>query len=486
MQTIEFEYGNLKDVIEETKRIAGKGLLGGGVESYAEGLDKNIDRKLTESRLPEKNPYENEYVSLAQNTINLKEGQLNQKADEWMKISKNVESYLEFVKGVDEEVKKEFANVSSYYKDFSGVDGFVNWINYMYYSIWGVDIMNSNEVTRKLGDWSKTRWTECDSTIQDIKGWFRVGSGRYIANATSSVMDSAILSLNTLIYGVKTVGHLIAGDYVGAAVNATAAATAYERYKISIINQIFICLDNGRAFFFEEDSIKARFYSNTKSLSDYLNKRDLGGKYINGFATYIGEQIDNRDKMFEVINVIAGIMSGLGGTKSDAGLPRMELSGSNMWNNLLTKTGFIDKTDDVTNATRTITTVADVTDDMTDAGRTIATTIDVADDATKGVVDSIEKARKKLEWHRDNLCLFEGITSSLPEWNTKDMVKTIATRKDSLYNIDKYIYTVPTNEDANIIDYLEGIGGTNKDKLIGRVSDLVEEDANVAGGGSRR
>lgn len=307
MAVVTFDYGALQNVSDMAKSVAKGGFWGSGVslDSYADGLKSKIYNNLSEWKLPKSNPYGNTYVSTAQNYITSKNNALQSAEDAWVAVSGKVENYLEYVKEKDEEVGEIFAAVSDLYEDYNGFSGFVNWVKDGLYGLIGVDFLNSNVITRKIGELGKFAYGYLDRAKTEVKEWFQYGNGRYVANIAGSILltGAAIIGTVVSIVGIPFTG----GSSAVVTVSCIGAIAGGISAIISTVNTCYTVQENIKAMnAYKDDPGKARFYGEVEGYSDYVKKNDLGNAEENAKAASRAETMDNIQKVADAVDFVTG------------------------------------------------------------------------------------------------------------------------------------------------------------------------------------
>ena len=310
MAVIEFDYKALKSAIKTANKMSGSW---GVYNTYRSDLKNTLHDSIAEWKLSGEEPCGHSYVVNAQGDITNKRSQLETRMGEWTNLATNLESFKTFVEEQDKAVKTIFETTSKQYTDYSGIGGAFTWLGDAFFGAIGVDLLNSNKVTRGIADWGKSKIDDLHTVEQNVKDWFKHGNGRYVANIVGSLAltTAAIVGTAIAIIGIPFTGGssaVIAVGCIGAVASGIGAA-------ISAFNTYHTIKENAEALSIEDDPATARFHGDVSSYSEHVSKTKYSSPEEYDKYSKIAKGIDIADGVCTVVSIGTGLATSFG-TKS--------------------------------------------------------------------------------------------------------------------------------------------------------------------------
>lgn len=307
-----------------------------GIGKYQDQLSDGLNGEIR--NISGTNPYGNSYVSDAKGNVTDKVKELVEKESEWKTLATNIGSFIDYMESTEKEVVDLFQTMASPYVNYSGIGGFFQGIGDSLYNFYAVDIANSNALTRFIGNMEKTKDDYYAAAWRDTKDYFQHGDGKYILNIVGSIAGATLAVVGTVaaIVAIPFTGGTSAAIALGIiTAGASAIATGITAYNT------YIHVDhNLKAMKQDENPGMARVNSNTKSLTDFAARTNLGSKEANERLESAGKFLDYTKTACEVVSAVGGSAQTLGSAKNANIVgavdgTALDFSGANMKKNFL-------------------------------------------------------------------------------------------------------------------------------------------------------
>lgn len=505
MPEIIIDYSALEDAKASAKKI----VTGwNGIDNYQDSLNNKLKDAISEGRLSKSEPYNHPYIANAQQDITVKVNALNATKSQWIDLSSTIDNFMTFVKDREDKVVTIFKTTSSQYTDYKGKKGFFNYLYDNGYSFITVNLANSNGFTRKIADFSKSVYDDFSHVKTQVEDYFKHGNGRYVLNMVKSV------GLTTVAV-IGLIGSIIALPFTGGASCTTAlacialigtAATAIGA-GIQAFNTRKTIEENIKALKLSEDPGAARFYGDTESYSDFVEKNDLGSKEANDKAEKKGKFLDLSEAACNILAIGTGFINSVGTSTvnmvDDAGnaiaRTRIDLSPSNIKTNVLgqlgIKTGtstetfnFASESDSfIPNIADDIgdTNIANIADDIGDTN--LVRTTDNVDDTRIGAMGSRQStSRTDVSLDSTSTVREDGLTNRTAritrENTTTDYQALVesnnrGTRVHERYSThaERSTTVIDFSEAASSVDTMDAIEASSNSKLQNTLNNIEDK-----------
>ena len=300
MGTISISYSELNDAVSET------GKLCKALNDYQSAISRTV---LGETGKLVGND-DKGYINTAEERARRKISELGANSSEIGTFKKSLSEFVSIAKDADASVAKDINTVASGYIKKRN---FFQKIGDAIYNFCCVDLANIVPVLSFISDVIKSGWRRLEKGFESIKNWFKYKAGKYILNEILSFVGFVAAAV-TAVVSLVTAGTALA---IAAAIASVVVAV------IAGINCVFSCLNNQKAY----DEYNAgnlgysRYHGSISSMSDAIDKYDLGGKRINKIARGIGDFVNATEKTCKVLIAINGVAN-LGGVKDENGIVR--------------------------------------------------------------------------------------------------------------------------------------------------------------------
>lgn len=254
------------------------------------------------------------YISSAKNTVYNKIKDLNSKKTTYTNLSKSLYDLQERIEICENNAKNRVSSIAESALELKNRKWYQKVADWIYGTVC-VDILNSNPLTRGLGNLIKSGLDYLDYKFDKAIDWFKHGNGRYILNITLSVIGDIAAIAGT----VQAIGLCAAATVATGGVAAPLLIAAIA----SSIGTIMTLVDSGTTIYNNVKALKiskesndpgrARYYGNIGGLSDTMDKYDLGDEKSNNRWESFG-------KGYDVVHNVADITSVAAGTVGSAGL----------------------------------------------------------------------------------------------------------------------------------------------------------------------
>lgn len=254
------------------------------------------------------------YISSAKNTVYNKIKDLNSKKTTYTNLSKSLYDLQERIEICENNAKNRVSSIAESALELKNRKWYQKVADWIYGTVC-VDILNSNPLTRGLGNLIKSGLDYLDYKFDKAIDWFKHGNGRYILNIALSVIGDIAAIAGTVHAIVLCVAATVATGGVAAPLLIAAIASG--------IGTIMTLVDSGTTIYNNVKALKiskesndpgrARYYGNIGGLSDTMDKYDLGDEKKNNRWEGFG-------KGYDVVHNIADITSVAAGSVGKAGL----------------------------------------------------------------------------------------------------------------------------------------------------------------------
>lgn len=263
------------------------------------------------------------YISSAKNTVYNKIKELNSKKTTYSNLSKSLYDLQERIESCENKAKNRVSSIAEDALELKNRKWYQKIGDWIYGTIC-VDLLNSNPLTRGLGNLIKSGLDYLDYGFDKAIDWFKHGNGKYILNIALSILGDIAAIAGTIQAIMLCVAATVATGGVAAPLLIAAIASG--------IGTVMTLVDSGTTIYNNVKALKiskesndpgrARYYGNIGGLSDTMDKYDLGAEGTNNFWEGFGTGYD-------VVHNVANITSAAAGTVGSAGL--VEKNGAVMY-----------------------------------------------------------------------------------------------------------------------------------------------------------
>lgn len=177
MSTIIVHYDSLEDASRQAEKASKK------LEDYAEKLQKKVSRKISD--------YSGETtgnISSAQDFVDKKIKQLNNKAEAFLNYSRDVDAFTEAARAADKKVASDIEKLSGEFKLSYGIKNNVVTDFFNYFS----NKLNESALGRFLKDCATIVGNAIDKLTASISDWYKYEGGKYIIDGIFAGISIAL------------------------------------------------------------------------------------------------------------------------------------------------------------------------------------------------------------------------------------------------------------------------------------------------------
>ena len=278
----------------------------GKLEDYSDDIQNKVFNKL--SNLPGSDPQG--YIAGAITSSSSKIGELTGYRTRITELKTKVDTLITDAKAADDKVAK---NVKTTASKYVGKRTWYEKVGDWLYNTFCVDFMNSNPVTKFIGDVASWVGSRMSGVCADVYNWFKYKDGKYVWN----LIKTGVGVVAAAIGAVAAVAAVSFATPIVAIVTIAAAAAAVVLLGIAMFNSFYSVKENASALDYYKDGEigRARYHGNVNSFSEYNKKTDRGGEETNNKWKKAGDIVDGVETAAEVVSIVTGVIS-LGAHKS--------------------------------------------------------------------------------------------------------------------------------------------------------------------------
>ena len=306
MSVIEIDYDNLLESSNKAKKLSDE------LDVYASRITKRVSNPV--SGLPGND--NKGYASSILSSASAKIKELNNRSQMFNTYYQNVETFVNEAKDADTRVKNSIKTTA---KNYIGKRSIWQAAGDWLYNNLYVGLLNKSDFVRGIKDFCKKGWNYVTHFTENARDWFKHGEGKFWWNIVSAITSSVLAvvgAISAVATAVAAVVAAIAGGPILAAVLAVVAGlAAVVGGIITLLNSGVKIYNNGKAVAKQkEDPYSARYVGNIGSLSDAVEKYDLGDAEANENWKTTGKIIDTTEVACGTIGILYDF-SNLGAVK---------------------------------------------------------------------------------------------------------------------------------------------------------------------------
>lgn len=303
MGKVTITYSKIKDAAKDAKKAADY------YEDCAEELSKKVYNKLSINYGSDSRGY----ISSARNSVSSKIRDLNSKKSKYSSISSSLYSLQTNIENHENAAKSKVTSIATNslgLKNRKWYQKVGDWI----YGTVCVDLLNSNPITRGLGNLIKSGLDYFDYGFDKVIDWFKHGDGKYILNIALAVLGDIAAIAGTIgsivLCALATVATCGVATPLLIAAIASGIGTA-----MTIVDSGFTIYNNVKALKISHDSNdpgRARYYGNIAGVSSAIEKYDMGGEKANKTWDVFGKGYDLTHTAADITAVVSGTIGSAG------------------------------------------------------------------------------------------------------------------------------------------------------------------------------
>lgn len=304
MGKVTITYSKIKDAAKDAKKAADY------YENCAEELSKKVYNKLSINYGSDSRGY----ISSARNSVSSKIRDLNSKKSKYSSISSSLYSLQTNIENHEKVAKSRVTSIATNslgLKNRKWYQKVGDWI----YGTVCVDLLNSNPITRGLGNLIKTGLDYFDYGFDKVIDWFKHGDGKYVLNMVLAVLGDIAAIAGTIAAIALCAAATVATGMIAAPLLIAAIASGIGTI-MTVVDSGFTIYNNVKALKISRDSNdpgRARYYGNISGVSSAIDKYDMGGESANKAWDIFG-------KGYDTVHIVADVTAIASGTIGSAGL----------------------------------------------------------------------------------------------------------------------------------------------------------------------
>ena len=254
------------------------------------------------------------YIWSAKNSVNSKIKDLNSKKSKFSSISQSLYSLQTNIESHENAAKSKVTSIATTslgLKNRKWYQKVGDWI----YGTVCVDLLNSNPLTRGLGNIIKSGLDYFDYGFDKVVDWFKHGNGKYWLNIGLSVLGDIAAIAGTIGAIALCAGATLATGGVATPLLIAAIASGVGTV-MTVVDSGFSIYNNVKALKISHNSNdpgRARYYGNVSGVSSAIGKYDMGGEKANKVWNGVGIGYD-------ITHTAANITAFVAGSVGTAGL----------------------------------------------------------------------------------------------------------------------------------------------------------------------
>ena len=304
MGKVTITYSKIKDAAKNAEKAAGY------YNDFSNELSRRVYNQLNISYGSDSKGY----ISSARNTVYNKIKDLNSKSTKYSNLSKSLYQLETNVRNHETKAKKRVESIATNELGLKNRKWYQQVGDWIYGTIC-VDLLNSNPLTRGLGNLIKTGLDHLEYGFNKTLDWFKHGDGKYYLNITLAVLGDVAAIAGTIAAIALCAGATVVTG--GAATPLLVAAIASGIGTVlTVVDSGFSIYNNIKALKISkksDDPGRTRYYGNISGVNDAIEKYDMGGETANKVWKGIGIG-------YEVVHTTADITAFVAGTVGTAGL----------------------------------------------------------------------------------------------------------------------------------------------------------------------
>lgn len=307
MGKVTITYSKIKDAAKEAQSAANY------YEDFSSELSNKVYNKLSISYGSDSRGY----ISSARNTVYNKVKDLNSKKKKYSDLSKSLYDLKERVQGYETSAKNAVARIATDELELKNRKWYQKVGDWIYGTIC-VDLLNTNPITRGLGNIIKSGLDYFDYGFDKAIDWFKHGNGKYVLNIALSVLGDIAAIAGTISAIALCAAATVATGGVAAPLLIAAIASGIGTV-MTIVDSGFSIYNNYKALKISRESDdpgRARYYGNIDGVNSAIGKYDMGGETANKVWSGIGTAYDVTHTAADVTAVVAGSVGSAGLTET--------------------------------------------------------------------------------------------------------------------------------------------------------------------------
>lgn len=303
MGKVTITYSKIKDAAKEAQSAANY------YEDFSSELSNKVYNKLSIGYGSDSRGY----ISSARNTVYNKVKDLNSKKKKYSDLSKSLYDLKERVQGYETSAKNAVTRIATDELELKNRKWYQKVGDWIYGTVC-VDLLNSNPLTRGLGNLIKSGLDYVEYGFNKTIDWFKHGNGKYYLNIAMSVLGDIAAIAGTIGAIALCAGATVATG--GAATPLLVAAIASGVGTVmTVVDSGFSIYNNVKALKISHDSNdpgRARYYGNISGVNSAIGKYDMGGKKANKIWNGIGIGYDITHTAANITAFVAGSVGAAG------------------------------------------------------------------------------------------------------------------------------------------------------------------------------
>lgn len=307
MGKVKITYSKIKDAAKSAQKASNY------YDDFSTELTKSVYNKLIIS-------YGNDskgYVSNARNVVSNKVKDLNNKKKKYSDLSTSLYNLKATVENCENNAKKSVTKIATDELELKNRKWYQKVGDWIYGTVC-VDLLNSNPITRGLGNLIKSGMDYFDYGFDKLVDWFKHGDGKYYLNIALSVLGDIAAIAGTVAAIALCAAATVATGGVATPLLVAAIASGIGTI-MTVVDSGFSIYNNFKALKISKDSNdpgRARYYGNIDGVSSTIGKYDMGGEKANKIWGYIGTGYDVTHTVADVTAIVAGSVGSAGLTET--------------------------------------------------------------------------------------------------------------------------------------------------------------------------
>lgn len=278
-------------------------------EDFSSELSKSVYNKLNINYGSDSKGY----IYNAKNVVSNKVKDLNSKKKKYADLSTSLYNLKKTVENCESNAKKSVTKIATDELELKNRKWYQKVGDWIYGTVC-VDIINSNPITKGLGNIIKSGLDYVDYGFDKAVDWFKHGDGKYYLNITLSVLGDIAAIAGTISAIALCAGATVATGGVATPLLVAAIASGIGTV-MTAVDSGFSIYNNIKALKISKNSSdpgRARYYGDIDGVSSSIGKYDMGGKKANKIWGYVGTGYDVTHTAADVTAVVAGSIGAAG------------------------------------------------------------------------------------------------------------------------------------------------------------------------------
>lgn len=303
MGKVSITYSKIKDASKSAQKASDY------YEDFSSELSKSVYNKLNINYGSDSKGY----IHNAKNVVSNKVKDLNSKKKKYADLSTSLYNLKTTVENCESNAKKSVTKIATDELELKNRKWYQKVGDWIYGTVC-VDIINSNPITKGLGNIIKSGLDYVDYGFDKAVDWFKHGDGKYYLNITLSVLGDIAAIAGTISAIALCAGATAVSG--GAATPLLIAAIASGIGTVmTVVDSGFSIYNNIKALKISKNSSdpgRARYYGDIDGVSSSIGKYDMGGKKANKIWGYVGTGYDVTHTAADVTAVVTGSVGAAG------------------------------------------------------------------------------------------------------------------------------------------------------------------------------